>query len=433
MHAAGTMLATSAIVLGMGLGMALVPGSAMRVAMADDDVVAGAGVGVAAVAEAGDEPPPEADGKHRGVLFAKDGPVARHLQLGWDGKRLAMEAERLPELQDFVNKHEKRVAAAVAKQAIDAAIKKGLSRQRAEEIFGDLMRGVLAPAAQGQQGGGFGFARRQRFRHAQVAADDDDQAPERVSPLEALYGAAQAAAFEVGGGGSSGSSGRGGASVSSHFQSGSIRGQLDSSPTSAELQFSGPGHKLIVTRDGDTTLTIRVETEGAEGDAPDQLLRIRQTEKAFRATLVRDGENVGAAEGETFADAYRGAPAFVREKLAPALEAIGISLPPLPESAAVRAAVLAELRAVAGRPATAAEQAPAGEPAAKVGDSAVEQAAVAEWRQAVRAHRERRFAATIEAFRLTEDADYLKSLLDGAPADDAAVIRSRLDKLATGK
>jgi len=91
MHAAGTMLATSVIVVGMGLGMALVPGSAMRVAMADDEAV-------------------------------KEGPVARHLRFGWDGRRMVLEDERLPLLQEFITKHEQRVAAAVTKQAIDAAI-----------------------------------------------------------------------------------------------------------------------------------------------------------------------------------------------------------------------------------------------------------------------------------------------------------------------
>ncbi len=122
MHAAGTMLATSVIVVGMGLGMALVPGSAMRVAMADDEAVAGAVAGVAAVAEAGDEPQVKADGKQRQVLFLKEGPVARHLRFGWDGRRMVLEDERLPLLQEFITKHEQRVAAAVTKQAIDAAI-----------------------------------------------------------------------------------------------------------------------------------------------------------------------------------------------------------------------------------------------------------------------------------------------------------------------
>ncbi len=120
MHAAGTMLATSVIVVGMGLGMALVPGSAMRVAMADDEAVAGAVAAVAA--QAGNEPQVKADGKQRQVLFLKEGPVARHLRFGWDGRRMVLEDERLPLLQEFITKHEQRVAAAVTKQAIDAAI-----------------------------------------------------------------------------------------------------------------------------------------------------------------------------------------------------------------------------------------------------------------------------------------------------------------------
>ena len=56
------------------------------------------------------------------VAAVKEGPVARHLRFGWDGRRMVLEDERLPLLQEFITKHEQRVAAAVMKQAIDAAI-----------------------------------------------------------------------------------------------------------------------------------------------------------------------------------------------------------------------------------------------------------------------------------------------------------------------
>lgn len=388
-------------------------------AAADDDVVTAPNADVDAVA--GDEQQAVEQ------VFGKAGAVARHLRLDWAERRLTIAGEREPTLRPFVRKQEARIAAAVAKQAIEAAVKEGLSRNRAEALFGALAGGDEAPQA--------GLPQRQGVQFFQPAfandADDADDADDaQASALQRAFAAAKAAAFAVGGGGGSSSSGGDGATMTERFEAGATKGTIRSNQARDELALDDTTRKLAVTRDGETELTIRVETAGGDGDSPDELLQIRQTETAFRAVLVRDGATVGAAEGETFAAAYAAAPAFVREQLLPALAAGGIVAPPLPDDAAVKAAVLAEIRAAAGRPVTAVEEKP--EPDAKDA-SPVERAATAEWRQALRAYREKRLASLIETFRLTADAAYLRGLLAGATPEDATLVRARLEKLAGAK
>lgn len=407
----------------------------LATAAAEDDVVTAPN----AEAEAGDEQPGAA--KPADAVFGKTGALAKHLRLGWAGKRLVLDTEQMPNLSAFVAKHEKRITAGAAKQAVEAAVKEGLSRQRAEQIFGDLARGrgIVPPAdaenaelalMQRQQVRAFRPRQLQQADGGLAAEDvDDDGDADPLSPIQRAFHAAHQAAFATGGGGGS-SSGGNGAMQHESFETPGCEGSLRFNPAREDLSLEGSGRKLAITRDGDTVLTIRLETEAGEGDGPDELLRIRQTDTAFRAILVRDGATVGSAEGEHFAAACTAAPAFVREHLVPLLESIGICAPPLPEDPAVKAAVLAEIRAAAGGPAVAAEE--KHEPDAKDASPA-ERAAAAEWRQALRAYRAKRFASLIEAFRLAEDADYLRGLLDGATAEDAAVVRARLEKLGKAK
>lgn len=404
----------------------------LNTAAAEDDVVTAPDTGAAAEAGAGDQQQPD-EQQPRDRVFGKEGAVARHLRLEWAGKRLTLTGEPEPSLQGFVRTHEARIAAGVAKQAIEAAVKEGLSRQRAEALFGAVAGGDAPQEGQPQQQG-------VRFQNMfggvaavggaggddDAAAGDDDA--RGASAVQRAFANAKAAAFAAGGGGGS-SAGGDGTNMTESFEAGATKGSIRYNPFREDLVLENATRKLAVTRDRDTVLTIRVETEGGEGDGPDELLRIRQTDTAFRAVLVRDGATVGTAEGETFADACRASPAFVREQLGPVLASSGVVLPPGVDDPAVKAAVRAQLRAAAGLPA-AAEEKP--EPDAKDA-SPVERAATAEWRQAVRGHRAKRCGATIDAFRLTEDVEYLRGLLDGVTAEDAAVIRSRLEKLAPTK
>lgn len=404
----------------------------LATAAADDDVVTAPNADVEA--EASDEQQAD-EARPADRVFGKEGAVARHLRLDWAGKRLTLTGEPEPSLRAFVRTHEARIAAGVAKQAIEAAVKEGLSRQRAEAFFGAVAGGDAPQEGQPQQQG----VRLQRkfggLAAVGGAAGDDDTAADDddargASAVQRAFAAAQAAAFAAGGGGGGSSSGGDGTNMTESFEAGATKGSIRYNPFREDLVLENATRKLTVTRDRDTVLTIRVETEGGDADVPDELLRIRQTDTAFRAVLIRDGATVGAAEGETFSAACRASPAFVRDHLLPALEAVGITAPPLPDDPAVKAAVLAEIRAAAGGPAVAAKE--KHEPDAKDASPA-ERAAAAEWRQALRAHREKRLTAMIEAFRLTEDIDYLRGLLSGATAEDAAVVRARLEKLGNAK
>ena len=403
-------------------------------AAADDDVVTAPNADAAVEAGAGDEQQPDGP-RPADRLFGKAGAVARHLRLDWEGKRLTIAGEQAPTLRTFVRKHEARIAAVVAKQAIEAAVKQGLSRQRAEAFFGAVAGGEDAPQEGQPQQRGIRFQQAFAAEAAVAGAggDDDPASAEEdaagASALQRGFAAARSAAFAAGGGGGS-SSGGDGTTMTENFEAGATKGSIRFNQAREEMTLENTTRKLAVTRDGETGLTIRVETEGGDADTRDEMLRIRQTEAAFRAVVVRDGQTVGSAEGETFADACRASPAFVREQLLPALEAAGIVPPPLPDDPAAKVAVRAHLRAAAGRPAGAADEKP--EPDAKDA-SAAERAAAAEWRQALRTFREKRLTVLIDAFRLTEDADYLRSLLDGAAAEDASIVRARLEKIAAGK
>jgi hypothetical protein len=320
---------------------------------------------------------------------------ARHMPLGWQGRRLGIDLDAIRArllTPDMARKQD--AMAAVIKRAekllIDEATASGVARDQAEMAFGDLAEAL---------------AQRNRI------GDDLRPLVQAWSDRE-LLGAAfgkvaeDAMKLDRQGGW------RGGSADSFSFGYGTLEGDYESEEEGWRLNLkdSGPrplALRMIAAKDD---LTVVWEAAGAD-DGGEEYVRLAQTAAGFRMMHVRDGDVALRLQGESFRDCCRVNADVVRREFVPLLRRIGIGPPAMPDDEGVKAEVLCRLRKAAG----------------------VEERKAAEADESLEAgkHRLAQAAAVIDAFGLLDDAAYLAALKPAAEEADARAIEARLAKLAT--
>lgn len=371
--------------------LALASGGPFAPVMADDVVIEEEQVEEAAGAEA----EKAAEQAIEKVLESS----ARHLPLGWTGRKLGIDREAIRGrlLTPEVARAQHAMAAAI-KQAekllVDEAVANGVARDRAEQAFGSL---------------GEALAQRDQLDDALrplVQAWGDDEL------LGVAFGKVADDAQKHGKNGGW----RGGSNDAMSFHYEPLEGEYESQGEQVQLGLtvSGPrkGSLRMEEAAGDLSIVWQAEA-GADGGS-EEYVRLSQTGAGFRVVHVRDGDVALRLQGESFRDCCRVDPGAVRREFVPLLRRIGVGPPAMPDDDLVKQEVLFRLRKAAGR----------AEPKAVGPDAESLESGK---------HRLAQASAVIDAFGLLDDADYLGGLEATATGDDAAAIERRLKTLATGK
>jgi hypothetical protein len=319
---------------------------------------------------------------------------ARHLPLGWKGRRLGIDVDaiRARLLAPDVARARDAMAAAIKRAEtalIDEATANGVPHDKAQQLFGDLAEAL---------------AQRDRFDpglRPLVQAWNDREL------LRVAFGkvAEDAQKLYQQGGWS------GGSTDSFSFGCGTLEGDYESEEEGWRLNLkdSGPrplALRMIAAKDD---LTVVWEAAGAD-DGGEEYVRLAQTPAGFRMVHVRDGDVALRLQGESFRDCCRVNADVVRREFVPLLRRIGIGPPAMPDDEGVKAEVLSRLRKAAG--------------------VAERKAAEADESLEAGKHRLAQAAAVIDAFGLLDDAAYLAALKPAAEEADGRAIEARLAKLA---
>lgn len=319
---------------------------------------------------------------------------ARHIPLGWQGRRLGIDLDTIRAqllTPDMARKQD--AMAAVIKRAerllIDEATASGVARDQAELAFGDLAEAL---AQRNRIGDGL---------RPLVQAWSDREL------LGVAFGKVAEDAMKLDRQGGW----HGGSSDSFSFGYGTLEGDYESDEEGWRLNLKDSGPRPLALRmsAAKDDLTVVWEAAGAD-EGGEEYVRLAQTPAGFRMVHVRDGDVALRLQGESFRDCCRVNADVVRRQFVPLLRRIGIGPPAMPDDEGVKAEVLSRLRKAAG--------------------DAERKAAAADERLEAGKHRLAQAAAVIDAFGLLDDAAYLAGLKPSAEAADARALEARLAKLA---
>lgn len=319
---------------------------------------------------------------------------ARHIPLGWQGRRLGIGLDTIRAqllTPDMARKQD--AMAAVIKRAerllIDEATASGVARDQAELAFGDLAEAL---AQRNRIGDGL---------RPLVQAWSDREL------LGVAFGKVAEDAMKLDRQGGW----HGGSSDSFSFGYGTLEGDYESDEEGWRLNLKDSGPRPLALRmsAAKDDLTVVWEAAGAD-EGGEEYVRLAQTPAGFRMVHVRDGDVALRLQGESFRDCCRVNADVVRRQFVPLLRRIGIGPPAMPDDEGVKAEVLSRLRKAAG--------------------DAERKAAAADERLEAGKHRLAQAAAVIDAFGLLDDAAYLAGLKPSAEAADARALEARLAKLA---
>lgn len=319
---------------------------------------------------------------------------ARHMPLGWQGRRLGIDLDAIRArllTPDMARKQD--AMAAVIKRAekllIDEATASGVARDQAELAFGDLAEALAQRNRIGDD-----------LRPLVQAWNDHEL-------LGVAFGkvAEDAQKLYQQGGWS------GGSAESFSFGCGTLEGDYESEEEGWRLNLKDSGPRPLAVRmiAAKDDLTVVWEAAGAD-DGGEEYVRLAQTPAGFRMVHVRDGDVALRLQGESFRDCCRVNADVVQREFVPLLRRIGIGPPAMPDDEGVKAEVLSRLRNAAG--------------------VAERKAAEADESLEAGKHRLAQAAAVIDAFGLLDDAAYLAALKPAAEEADGRAIEARLAKLA---
>lgn len=373
------------------LWMALAAGGPREPAVADDVVIEEERAEEAAGAEA--------EKAAEQVIVKVLESSARHLPLGWTGRKLGIDRHgiRARLLTPEVARARDAMAAAIKRAErllVEEAATNGVARDQAEQVFGNL---------------GEALARRDQF---------DEALRPLVQPWSdnELLGVAFGKVADDAEKHCKNGGWRGGSNDGMSFSFEPLEGEYESHGEGCQLSLkeSGPRKRSLrmVEAAGDLSIVWQAEA-GADG-TDDEYVRLSQTAAGLRMVHVRDGDVVLRLQGESFRDCCRVNSEAVRREFVPLLRRIGVGPPAMPDDERVKQEVLVRLRKAAG-----VAEPKAGGPDGENLESGKHLIAQA--------------SAVIDAFGLLDDADYLGGLKATATGDDAAAIERRLAALAAGK